>query len=248
MTSSRNFLFYMLALVWVIPSAPIWGQEQQADRPSASEPSPQEWKEYPGAWLKWHEKFLGEAKGSNAQVVFFGDSLTQGWDSEVWKEKIAPLQALNFGIGGDRTHHLLYRIRNGELDEIEPKVIVMMIGINNIWGSYQADETADGILANVKAVRELKPKAQIILIPVLPVNVAKHPDRTWVSQVNQRTLKLVADQENLTVLDLTSDFLESDGELKQGFYTDDKVHFQKAAYEAMANRLVPVITELLEHK
>ena len=108
---------------------------------------------------KRHEGFVAIAKKGDVDVLFLGDSITEGWEGggkEVWKKDFRPLKAANFGIGGDRTQHVLWRMQNGELEGIKPKAAVLMIGTNNP-GSNTAEEIADGIEAIVAELRKKRP-------------------------------------------------------------------------------------------
>src|SRR5436189_5117865 len=83
---------------------------------------------------KRHESFNEISKKGEAQLVFLGDSITHGWESKgkaVWEKYWASLQAANFGIGGDRTEHVLWRLEHGNFDGLKPKEVVIMIGTNN---------------------------------------------------------------------------------------------------------------------
>ena len=106
-----------------------------------------------GPPMEMHRSFLERARKGHVDLLFLGDSITQGWnDNAVWKRFYGPRNAANFGIGGDRTQHVLWRIQNGELDGIEPKVVVLMIGTNNA-DSATADEIAQGVTAIVEELR-----------------------------------------------------------------------------------------------
>ena len=95
-------------------------------------------------WMKRHEGFVKIAKRGDVDVLFLGDSITDAWGGEghnprsagarIFQEEFVPLKAANFGIGGDRTQHVLWRLQNGELDGIQPKVVMLMIGTNNSNG------------------------------------------------------------------------------------------------------------------
>src|SRR5213592_2220653 len=99
----------------------------QAQAPATVTPVPR-----PGSWMQMHERFLDQAKKGNIDLLFLGDSITQGWhDNAVWKRFYGPRNAANFGIGGDRTEHVLWRLQHGEVDGIHPRVVVLMIGTNN---------------------------------------------------------------------------------------------------------------------
>jgi len=102
-------------------------------------------------WVKRHEGFVAEAKQGGIDILFMGDSITDFWrnrGSNVWNKYYAPRHAADFGISGDRTQHVLWRMDNGELDGIKPKVAVVMIGTNNVHANTPA-EVAEGITAIV---------------------------------------------------------------------------------------------------
>src|SRR5207248_8004812 len=94
-----------------------------------------------------HDGFVAIAKKGDVDLLFLGDSITDGWrggGKAVWEKNFAPLKAANFGIGGDRTEHVLWRLQHGELDGIKPKLAVLMIGTNNL-GANKDEEIADGV-------------------------------------------------------------------------------------------------------
>src|SRR5438046_9474603 len=115
-----------------------------------------------------HEKFLQRAKQCNIDLLFLGDSITENWTRapEIWKQRYEPLHAANFGIGGDRTQHVLWRITNGELDGIHPKIVVLMIGTNNA-NSDPPERIADAIKKIVDITRD-KTGAKVLLLAVFP--------------------------------------------------------------------------------
>src|SRR3989442_10499134 len=126
--------------------AVVEAQEKKADN-TAIKPVPKD--------KKRHEGFVALAKKGGIDVLFLGDSITDGWrgpaGQEAWKKYFEPLHAANFGIGGDRTQHVLWRIQNGELEGIHPKLAVLMIGTNNM-GSNSVTEIADGITTIVQEI------------------------------------------------------------------------------------------------
>ncbi|MFN4257893.1 MAG: GDSL-type esterase/lipase family protein, partial [Gemmataceae bacterium] len=119
----------------------------QGKATTKAEPRPQPF------WMARHESFLKRAAEGHVDVLFVGDSITQGWEGSgkaVWAKHFEPLKAANFGIGGDRTQHVLWRITEGkELQGIKPKAAVLMIGTNNM-GSDSAEDIADGVKAIVQ--------------------------------------------------------------------------------------------------
>ncbi len=85
-----------------------------------------------------HQKFLNETKsmGSSIKLIFYGDSITEGWEwasQSIWNQHYGSMHAVNYGIGGDITQHVIWRINNGEVDGLTPKVVVLMIGTNNLY-------------------------------------------------------------------------------------------------------------------
>src|SRR5207237_9355722 len=116
-----------------------------------------------------HKQFLAIAKKGGVDVLFLGDSITHGWEGQkAWKEYFEPLKAANFGIGGDQTGHVLWRLTEGkELEGISPKVAVLMIGTNNS-GRDSAEQIAEGITLIVKTIQEKSPKTKVLLLGVFP--------------------------------------------------------------------------------
>ncbi len=119
-----------------------------------------------------HEKINDRAKQGDVDLIFIGDSITDMWATrgkEVWDKFYGNRKAMNAGIGGDRTQHVLWRLDNGNIDGIHPKLAVIMIGTNNSNGNDNtAEEIADGIKAIVKEVREKLPDTKILLLGIFP--------------------------------------------------------------------------------
>ena len=119
-----------------------------------------------------HEKINERAKQGDVELLFIGDSITEGWagrGKEVWDKYYGNRKAMNAGVGGDRTQHVLWRLDNGNVDGIKPKLAVIMIGTNNSNGKDNtAEEIADGIKVIVKEVREKLPETKILLLGIFP--------------------------------------------------------------------------------
>jgi lysophospholipase L1-like esterase len=139
-------------------------------------------------WLKRHEGFVEIARATTrCELLFLGDSITDHWRSkgrEIWDREYASYGAVNFGISGDRTQHLLWRLQNGEVGHLRPKVIVMMIGTNNV--GFESDrkrvrntapQIAEGIKANVAYLRRELPASKILLLAVFPRGDPDSPTR-----------------------------------------------------------------------
>src|SRR5580765_6618893 len=128
----------------------------------------------PTNWLARHEGFVAQAKKGGVDVLFLGDSITDGWRSKgknVWTKSYGPRHAANFGIGGDRTQHVLWRIENGELDGIKPKVVVLMIGTNNS-NSDSGDQIAEGVEKIIQVLQAKLPGTKVLLLAIFARNRA----------------------------------------------------------------------------
>jgi lysophospholipase L1-like esterase len=199
-------------------------------------------------FMKNHEKFVARAKQGNVDVVFLGDSITAGWANngkEVWKETYEPRNAANFGIGGDRTQHVLWRIENGELENIQPKAAVVMIGTNNT-AQDDPDQIAAGVTKIVKTVRD-KTGAKVLLLGVFPrgENPEKGGEqRKKITRINEVISKL-DDGKTVRFLDLKDKFIQPDGTIAKEIMPD-YLHLSPAGYKIWAESMEPLLSEMLE--
>jgi lysophospholipase L1-like esterase len=211
---------------------------------TAVKPVPRE-----GGWIKTHESFVEIAKKGGVDVLFLGDSITQGWKGngkDVWKEQFEPLKAANFGIGGDRTQHVLWRITEGkELEGIQPKVAVLMIGTNNL-STNTNDEIVEGITAIVKELRRQRPSTKVLLLGVFPRG-AKPADknRDRIKEINKAIAKL-DDGKTVRFLDIGDKFLAADGELPKEIMPDF-LHLSPKGYAIWADAIKGPLAEMLKN-
>ncbi|MCA1481933.1 GDSL-type esterase/lipase family protein, partial [Bradyrhizobium sp. NBAIM08] len=119
-----------------------------------------------------HQQLLQKARTGGIDLYFLGDSITRRWGTsdaayasflENWKANFYGWNAGNFGWGADSTQNILWRVKNGELDDVNPKAIVILAGTNNVGAGARADEVARGVMAIVDACRQKAPKAKIVL-------------------------------------------------------------------------------------
>ena len=202
-----------------------------------------------------HQRFVSIAKEGTAQLVFLGDSITAGWGGrrnsdannsakDIWDKAFGQYKPANFGIGGDRTQHVLWRITNGELDGIQPKAIVLMIGTNNSGGD-SAEGIASGIKAIVKTIREKQPQANLLLLAVFPRGeTPSFPQREKLTQVNAMIAKL-DDGKHIHYLDIGPKFLKPDGTLTRDIMPD-LLHLSPAGYQIWADAIGPKLAELMK--
>ena len=246
MSSHRfNFMFRCFAAALAL-AALLSGAPLQAARPTHSAvtpaPRPDDW------WTKMHDGFNERAKKGDVELVFLGDSITQGWaDNDTWKKYYGPRHAANFGIGGDRTQHVLWRLEHGNFDGIKPKLVVLMIGTNNSNGADNtAAEIADGIKAIVAGLREKLPDTKVLLLGIFPRGDKPNPQREKNAQASELASK-IADDKHVFYLDIGSKFLEADGSLSKDVMPD-YLHLSPKGYEIWADAIEPKVKELLGEK
>jgi lysophospholipase L1-like esterase len=222
-------------------TASLCSRATLAQGDSTTEPAPRQ-----GAWLQMHEAFLDRAKNGPIDLLFLGDSITEGWrhgGKAVWERFYAPRNAANFGIGGDRTQHVLWRLEHGEADGIHPKVIVLMIGTNNV-GTNTTDEIADGVTAIVKKLREKLPETKILLLAIFPRDENPSARRERLQVVNQKISKL-DDGKIVKYLDIGPKLLEPDGTISTRIMPDF-LHLNSHGYRIWADAIEPTLWSMLE--
>jgi lysophospholipase L1-like esterase len=200
-----------------------------------------------------HEQLLAKAKQGRIDVYFVGDSITRRWGGTDypeflahWKKTFFGWNAANFGWGGDTTQNILWRLHHGELDGVNPKVVVILAGTNNV-GREPGDETkiADitrGIKAIIDLVREKAPAATIILTAIFPRNDNPAVLPT-INRINENIAR-VADGKRIRFLNVNDRLADREGMLRPGV-SPDKLHLTLAGYEIWADGLRPILTELL---
>lgn len=201
-------------------------------------------------WWKKRQEVLNQRvveQGSKAQVLFIGDSITQGWESEgkeVWDRFYTRRNAINLGIGGDRTQHVLWRLENGNLKGVQPKAAVVMIGTNNSNGEDNSvEQIADGVTAIVKKLRSTLPNTQVLLLAIFPRGENPNAQRGKVLQVNQILSKLASDPV-VTWIDFGGRFLDSAGRIPRELMPD-YLHLSPQAYQIWADALEPHLVRIL---
>jgi lysophospholipase L1-like esterase len=194
-----------------------------------------------------HKQFLAIAKKGDVDVLFLGDSITHGWEGQkAWKKSFAPLKAANFGIGGDQTGHVLWRITEGkELEGITPKVAVLMIGTNNS-GRDSAEQIAEGIKLIVKTIHEKSPTTKVLLLGIFPRGVKGGTAiREKLASINKIVAKLDDGGKTVKYLDIGDKFLEPDGSLSKDIMPD-ALHLSARGYEIWAEAITPTLKEMLK--
>jgi lysophospholipase L1-like esterase len=204
-----------------------------------------------------HEQFLKDKEAAlqkgPVQLVFIGDSITDAWrggpQHRVYQERWGKYNPLNLGISGDETEHVLWRLEHGEIDGLRPKVVVMMIGTNNLGNPrppHTSEQTARGIGKLVETIRAKLPESKLLLLAVFPRG--EKPDnkfRDQIKQVNDRIARLDDGGRHVRYLDIGPKFLEPDGTLPKSVMPD-ALHPNPKGYEIWADAIGPVIEEMMK--
>jgi lysophospholipase L1-like esterase len=199
-------------------------------------------------WMERHKGFVAQARAGGIDLLFLGDSITDRWrtvGSNVWNQFYAPRHAANFGIAGDRTQHVLWRIQNGELDGLKPKVIVLMIGTNNS-NSDEPEPIAEAIKLIVADIRAKCPDSKILLLGIFPRNkkTDKQHQMEKIRQVNSLIAKL-DDGKAVRFLNINEKLLGPDGYIHSDV-TSDFLHPKEKGYQIWAEAMEPMLAGMLE--
>jgi lysophospholipase L1-like esterase len=205
-----------------------------------------------------HSQLLGKAKQGGIEVYFEGDSIARRWGAidypdllANWKQNFFGWNAADFGWGADRTQNILWRLENGELDAVNPKVVVLLAGTNNLGNASSqgganamADDVTRGLQAIVRVIQTKAPAAMIVVMGIFPRNdnMALMP---VIDRINGNLFKF-ADGRKVRYLNINDKLAGGDGKLFDGMMdAKDRLHPTVKAYQVWADALKPVLTELL---
>lgn len=200
-----------------------------------------------------HAELLDKAKQGRIDVYFVGDSITRRWGAldypeflAHWRKNFHGWNAANFGWGADKTQHVLWRLRNGELDGVNPRIVVIQAGTNNVGSTPGGDEKVEDIVRGIRAIvetcREKAPNATIVLTAIFPRNDRKG---VWpeIVRINERIARL-ADGRKIRYVDVNRELADVDGTLRGGL-TVDGLHPTVQGYQVWADALRPIFAEIL---
>lgn len=198
-----------------------------------------------------HQANLEVAKQGDSDVLFMGDSITDFWRNTegmmagkpVLDKYFGNLKIANFGIAGDTTQGVLYRLKHGEGQDFSPKAVMLMIGTNNT-GRNTAAEIAEGIGAIVLELQKDFPKAKILLLGIFPRGPANDPARTTIGEINNSIARL-HDGDRVHYLDIGTKFLEADGNIAREVMSD-ALHPTAKGYEIWAEAVKEPLENLLK--
>jgi lysophospholipase L1-like esterase len=234
--------------IWALAILPLAGQTGPADRAA-----PRTDKNSQIA----HEQLLAKAKQGRIDVYFEGDSITRRWGAtdypqllENWKKNFFGWNVADFGWGADRVENILWRLENGELDGINPKVVVLLAGTNNVARTVPpegvesaAADLTKGLAAVVRTMQATAPEAVIIVMGIFPRN--DNPAVMPVIDLVNANLAKMSDGRRVRYLSINDRLADANGKLFDGMMNDDKLHPALKAYQIWADALKPILAELL---
>jgi lysophospholipase L1-like esterase len=253
----RLAVFALLAPLSVAvaqPAPPVAAAPQKIDASAAIEK-----KDPSGKFQRMHQSFLARGKSGPIGVLFLGDSITEGWirAPHIWEHFYGKLDPANFGIGGDQTQHVIWRIENGELDGLHPKVLILMLGTNNT-AAHTAAEIAAADEKIVRMIHAKLPETKVLLLAIFPrgarkdrqgnITPAAITDADKRMAVIQGANELLAKLDNgndVRFLDIGARFLGQDGKIPFSLMPD-QLHPNAAGYELWAEAMQPLLTEMLQ--
>lgn len=233
----RELLVLLAGLVVSLAAA----QEKEAVKNDAVAAVPRE-----GNWMKRHESFNERVKQGDVDLIFIGDSITQGWEGagkSAWAEFYGKRNAVNLGIGGDRTQHVLWRLDHGNIDNISPKLAVVMIGTNNS-GTNTSEQIADGVKAIVEKLKMKLPKTKVLILAIFPRGADGSDAKRRVNEGANAIVARLADDKQVFYLDIGKHFLADDGTLSKEVMPD-LLHLNERSYRTWAESIEPQVKEIL---
>ncbi len=237
---SARRLFYVS---WTFLCLTLGGAAAEEPRHDAVRPVPRTdaW------WQNRHGSFNERVAQGNVDLIFLGDSITQAWESDgkaTWDKHFAPRNAVNLGISGDRTQHVLWRLEHGNIAGIKPKLAVIMIGTNNA-GANTSEEIADGVTAIVKTLRRELPATKILLLAIFPRGADNNDGARKVNQGANAMLAKLSDGNAIVFLDLAPKFVDADGVLPKEIMPD-LLHLSPKGYALWAEGIEAEVARLME--
>jgi beta-glucosidase len=224
-----------------------------ATSPLLADPSVGEPKRGNAKFFRRHAENLERAAAGPAEVVFLGDSITEGWRKfpKIWEEAWGRYNPANFGIGGDRTQHVIWRIEQGEFDKLSPRVVVLMIGTNNT-AADSGEAIAAGVIRIVELLHDNLPETKILLLAVFPrgprIN-GRGVQEDWEAKmakidVVNTALAQLEDGDHVRFLDIGPKLMTADGQITRTVMPD-QLHLSAAGYQIWAEFMAPLLAEML---
>lgn len=199
-------------------------------------------------WRERHQLNIDRAKQGREKIglLFLGDSITQNMDGsqDLLDKNWGKYSPTNLGIGGDHTEHLIYRLQHGEVDGLNPKVAVILIGTNNLWVNSDAD-IIEGLRAVISTARQKMPHTKLLVLGILPRwEKPDHADRARITNINKEIAKLV-DTRHVWYFDAGPSLVEADGTISDRVMPDF-LHPSHKGYDMLFTAIKPQVDQLLK--
>ena len=241
--SAQSSLVLVPALAFALAACPT-GQEKELQSVQPV-PRSEEW------WTERHAQKLAEVarRAGRVDLLMIGDSITQGWELEhgraIWDEFYGERNAYNIGYSGDCTEHVLWRLANGEVQGIRPRLAVLMVGTNNVGHRHEPSErTAAGVRAILVELQRRLPETKVLLLGIFPRGVDGEDELRRLNDGTNEILATFADGERVFYLDLSDAFLDADGVLPEAIMPD-RLHPNAKGYRLWAEAMEPTVAKLL---
>jgi beta-glucosidase len=203
------------------------------------------------AWKKRHESFNARVAKGKVDLLMIGDSITHGWESsgkKVWEKYYSRRNAVNLGISGDRTQHVLWRLENGNIKGVSPKLAVIMIGTNNA-ASNSAKEIYEGVAAIVAKLQKELPEMKILVLAIFPRGINDDDARRKNNMAANKMIAKLHNGKKVSFLDINAAFLAKDA--KRTLTKEvmpDRLHPREKGYGIWAKAMESKIIELMGEK
>lgn len=198
-------------------------------------------------WMKRHNQILDRKDKQESDLIFIGNSIIHHWEDtgiESWNSYFGKYNPINMGFGGDQTQHVLWRMDNGELDGIKPKLAIVMIGTNNASAGHSAEMIADGVTTIISRIRTKLPDTRILLLAILPRDDFKSTNR----EINNNASHIfsnLADNKYIFFKNINAIFLDDEGNIPDDIMPD-KLHPSPSGYFLWAEEIEEIISKLIE--
>ncbi|KAL5275875.1 PAFAH1B2 family protein [Megaselia abdita] len=194
-------------------------------------------------WLSIHKRFLSECLEKDPDVIFLGDCILENLQyTETWNQYFAPLHCLNFSIRNDRAENILWRVENGELDNVKPKIVVLHVGTNNVDNS--PEEVSEGIFEIIKKIKEKLPDTYIVLPTILPRGQQVNKLREQNSRVNQLIKEKCVGMNRVQIVGIGKGLIQSDGTISHHDMFD-YLHLTNTGSKKVFEPVFDLLTQIL---
>ena len=237
----------LMSLLLICPWGNLLAQEQEVVKEGLTTTKPvsrmqEKW------WNDRHElRQKQKADLGELDILLLGDSITQGWEgsgADPWKKTFGDLSMFNLGFSGDRTEHVIWRLQNGEVEGLNPKVVMLLIGTNNTGHKPdKPEEIATGIQCILDELKSRLPESKVVLLALFPYDKDPNSPRRKNNNAVNEIIKDYDDGQQVFFVDINESLFDAEGNMTKEI-TPDFLHLSKKGYEIWADRVNDKIREL----